>query len=302
MGLATEIWTARSYVAGLSAHQSYLVSGVADENEAKAICPVAANSTFRIDNRLRASEPRVTSPDNPLTYVVEFDYAPPSSGSSSGNNAPSDLLRPPIYHPQISLSTEDVDADIEGNAIVNSAGSSFSSPQKKRFPSLRYVYRRFESSFDGARAIAFTGVVNSDSFNMPGFGSVTAGQAFCESIVVAAAFNRTSSSIEIQYSFELRADGFKTRILDEGGLAYYVASNNIKLGKIFTTNGETVSKALLNGLGAPINATLSVGAVGTAGSNISAPIGATVTGSNLAKFLQFKLYREMPFSGLTLTE
>lgn len=305
MPLVTEIWSERAYTPATSATQAFLVSDVPDALTAIGLCPVAENSTFLLDTRIRAGKPETSTPNSPRLYVVRFNFAPPSSGSTGGGTT-SDLNKPPQYHPQITLSTEDVDLDIDKNPIVTSALNSFSRPQKKRFPSCRYIYRRFESSFDGARAIAYTGTVNIDQFNMPGFGFVAPGQAFCEGITVAQAFDRTAQSILVQYAFELRADGFKTRILDEDsrGWSYPggTAGTDAVPGPFKTLASDTINKPIrLNGFGGPYDANVYKVEGAVAGNLASKPAGAETENGNKAVYLKYKLYKEMPFSGLTLT-
>jgi hypothetical protein len=299
MPLATENWSARKFVPGVSASQTFLVSGVADALTAAGICPIAENATFTLDIRLRAGRPDISSPNSPDTFVVTFPFAP-SAGSGSGSSG--NLNSNPTYHPQIALSTEDVDTDIEGNAIQSSARHPFSRPQKKRFPSVRYVYRRWESSFDGPRAIAFTGTVNSDQFDMPGFGFVQPGQAFCESISVAQAFDRTAQAILVQYAFELRADGFKTRILDSDTQGYSYSGATAKAGPFTSLSGEQITAPIrLDGYGAPYDDNYyKVEGLTAAGLSASPP-GAELEQAPLATFLRYSLYKSLPFTGLTLT-
>jgi hypothetical protein len=299
MPLVTEIWSARSYVPATSATAAYLVSDVGDELTAAGLCPVTTNATFRLDVRLRAGKPKISCPDSPRLFKVEFDFAPASGGS--GGATISDLAKPPTFHPQISLSTESVDADVKNNPIVNSARVSFSGRQNKRFPSIRYVYKRYETFFDGAQAIAYTGKINSDNFEMPGFGSVGPGLAFCESISVASAFDRTAQAILVQYTFELREDGFRTRIMDEGPSGWGYPTEAATPGSFTTLDGTPVNKSIrLNGFGGPYDAgKYKVGSV-VAGNLATSPPGAEVEPGNGAVFLKYQLYNERPFSALLL--
>jgi hypothetical protein len=306
MAIVTEKWSERSYVPGQSAKQAFLVSGAGDMLAAAGSCPVAENATFSLDNRLRAGPPEIVSPDSPDTFICTFNFASPQSGGGSGGSSggTGSLTLPPTYHPQISLSTEDIDRDAEGNAILASARESFAKPVKKRFPSIRYIYRRFESTFDGPRAIAYTGSVNIDRFFMPGFGFVDAGQAFCEGITVVQAYNRDAQAIEVQYAFELRSDGFKARVLDEGTKGwYYDSTTGAALNGQFTDFGGTLisSPIRLDGYGGPYDDNVYKVNAQDPSSLPSPPQGAEVELTDSAAFLKYKLYRELPFSGLTLT-
>jgi hypothetical protein len=301
MPLATENWSERKWQPKKSASQVFIVTDVPNMDVAKSIGPVPqANSQFVLDSTLRAQQPVVTSPDSPLVFNVAIEFLPPGGGGSSGSNQPTNT--PVLRHPQVALSTESVDADINGNPIVNSARDAFQQPQSKRFPSVRYVYKRWESNFDGPRAVAYTGTVNNDLFNMPGFGSVQVGQAFCESITVASAFDQTATSVLVVYTFELRGDGFKTRILDQGPNAYYSQNNASAKGRIYTQGGDIVPLARLNGLGNVFDATLRVGSPSSLGQGIgSTPPGAELEITPNGRFLKYTLYASMPFNGLTLT-
>lgn len=300
---ATELWSARTWTPNKSASQTFIVTAAANMAEAIAapLVPVPG-STFLLDNRLIAQQPDVSSPDSPTTFVVVVNFVKPQSSGGGNSGDPNNLNNPPTYHPQITLSTEDVDADRDGNPIIASSREAFSKPQKKRFPSVRYVYRRWESSFDGRRAIAYTGSVNADVFNMPGFGAVEAGQAFCESITVVSPFDRTASAVNVQYVFELREDGFRTRIRDEGTRSAYVSGNETKIGVLTDATGSPVSSPVrLDGLGVPFDTGSYLVAGKTPTGFDSPPTGAEYELTSEAAFLRYKLYRELPFAGLTLT-
>lgn len=302
MALATENWSARTYTPGVSATQTFIVSGATTMLEAAGAPLVPpAGATFSLDNRLRAGPPQISTPDSPTTFVIVVSFDTPQ-GTSGGNNEPSNLASPPVYHPQITLSTEEVDSDVQGNPIIASSRESFSRNQKVRFPSIRYVYKRWESSFDGPRAITFTRSINSDNFFMPGFGTVAAGQAFCEGITVAAAFDRTAKAIQVQYAFELREDGFKTRIMDEGIRAWYTDGSTQKQGQLQDAKNNIITTPVrLDGYGSPFDDNVyTIGGVTPSGLP-TPPTGAEVIITRDAAFLQYSLYKARPFTGLTLT-
>lgn len=304
MSYATELWSARTWKPGESASQTFIVTGAATMAEAAGapIVPAPA-STFILDNRLRAQQPEISTPNSPTTYHVVVNFAAPQSSGSGGNSGSSDNLSlPPQYHPQITLSSEDTDTDVDGNPITASSREGFSRAQKVRFPAIRYIYRRWESSFDGQRALRYTRSVNADTFNMPGFGFVAEGQAFCEGITVVSPYDRNASAVQVQYAFELREDGFRTRILDEGVRAWYTDGSTQKQGQLTDAKGNLITSPIrLDGYGAPFDDNVyTVGGATPTGIS-SPPTGAEVELTQRAAFLRYKLYKAREFAGLTLT-
>jgi hypothetical protein len=109
----------------------------------------------------------------------------------------------------------------------------------------------------------------------------------------------------VQYAFELRRDGFKTRIMDEDiqGYSRSTTSGAITAAGPFTSlDGTQLASAIrLDGYGAPYDDGLYKVGGNIAGSLSATPPGAELEQGTGATFLKYQLYPTLPFTGLTLT-
>jgi len=308
--LATENWDKREFQRGARARRQFLVTGATDEADAIATTPIPQKGDeFVLDDRLIAAEPVASSPNQAETYTVDVEFTlPTSSGGGGGGNI--DL--PPEYFPQISEDSEPTDVAYDDNdnqvPIVNSARDATKTLPTKPGDKVSYVYKRWESTFDGPRALAYRGKINSDEFNLPGFGTVEIGKARCVSINVGNSFNRDSTEVQVVYNFELREEGFKARILDQGTRAIVTTSAGQVAGQLFdkASGSKITYDVLLNGGGNPIDVDSYV--VKDSQGNeldqvgLDPPAGAEVETTDHATFLKYRLSKLIAFAGLTLTD
>jgi hypothetical protein len=300
MGLITENWDAFTFQRGYSARRQFMATGFADAEAARSACPVAVGDELWLDDTLSASEPSISTPKGPQNFVLDVNYGP--IGATTVDT--SKLNLPPTYQPDLTLVTEPVDRDIHGNPIVNSAMDPFQQNPSKQLVDVHYTYKRWEKSFNGPFALNFMGKVNADQFNMPGFGTVDPGQALCLRIAPASEYDRNTKAVQNVYSFHIREDGFKTRILDKGRRGFYQGGTDT----IYTKNssgkaGDPVSDDVLLDFGVPFNQDNYV-----IGKEANAPFRSDELPSEveqdreeLAIFLRYEIYKKVAFAAMNLT-
>lgn len=206
-----------------------------------------------------------------------------------------------------------VDRDAEGNPILNSAHDPFSNPPSDDKPSRIVRCRRYERQYNIIQAIEYEDTENSDSWVVPGTGGrhVKPGQAHCLYIRPTQEYATDTEFIEIEYAFEIRADGFKLRVKDHGFMAFTTpASGSGKVkGNIVTKGDKGVyvavsQEVLLNGAGGVLKEDeygvmrddTSIGEpVG-----VKPPKGAEVEKTEDAVFLKYQMNKKKPFAALNL--
>jgi hypothetical protein len=299
MGRITENWDAFTYQKGKSARRQFLATGFADGESARSACPIQRGDELWLDGNLIAEEPAVSTPKGPQNFVLDVNYS-----ANSGETADVSLLKtPPVYLPDLTLSTEPIDRDIYGNPITNSALDPFQQNVSKQFVDIHYTYKRYELKYNGPFALNFMGKVNDDEFNMPGFGTVSEGQALCLRIAPSAEYDRNAKAVQIIYSFHIREDGFKTRILDKGRRGFFQDGTDTIYAKNSDGKaGDPVANDVLLLDGVPFNQDEYV-----IGKDAQAPFKSNElpdkveqTVEDGAVFLHYEIYEKVSFQSLNL--
>lgn len=250
--LITEIWAAFQYKRGVSARRQFLATGFSDAESVRSASPVQKGNTLSLDGRLKADEPDISTPQGPQTYLITVDYA----GASGTDNNGSDLIdTPPAYWPDFQETVEPIDRDIYGNAITNSVLDPFAQNVTRPFLDIYYNYERYESEFDGPRAIAFNYTVNNAAMTLPGFGIMPKGTGLLK-IRQRDKGDAAAEAVAVSYVWRIRREGWKTRILDKGRQSFYSGGGK---GALYSYNltdkviGDPVTDdVLLNGFGIPM--------------------------------------------------
>jgi len=254
-------------------------------------------------NSRRKANSLVTSRPGLNLYRLTVGYAIPVNGGSFPDTEDNPLTQPTRWSFQRSKTVEQVDRDKDGNAIANSNKESFANGAQRTYTQRILEARRYESVYDAATAEVFEDSVNNATFNGPGV-NFGAGTVKCNIISPVGEFTTSSPYLEILYQFEIRPDGWKTRILDEGTKGRTSDATYVFL---YTETGDKITTPVrLNGGGNPIDsASYKLGnAAGTVAgaSDPAAPAGATIeaTPDGLAVFLRYGLYPERNLNALGL--
>ena len=173
------------------------------------------------------------------------------------------LLQPPEVSWTFAGSNEQIDTDVDGYPITNSAGESFDPPITKDHSDLVLRYTRNEQTFDKSVAADYKDAVNSDVFL--GFG---AGHVLCTMFEASQMRAAALTYYRVRYEFRVRYDEVKTRdtngdiqtqvfgwakrIRDEG-FREWIGTNpdgSPKYRAITDENGQKISQPhLLDGIG-----------------------------------------------------
>lgn len=140
----------------------------------------------------------------PVHFRVILDY---DCTLDINTQAPiSPLLQPPEVSWSFAGSNVQIDTDVDGYPITNSAGESFDPPITKDHSDLVLRYSRNEPTFDKIVAADYKDAVNSDTFM--GFGKSHVKCTIFEASQMRAA---TLMYYRVRYEFRIRYDEVKTR-------------------------------------------------------------------------------------------
>lgn len=183
--------------------------------------------------------------------------------------------RPPEIEFLSAVSTEPVDRDKDDNPITNSAGELFDPPITKDCRDLVIRARRYQSSFDKPQASAFEGSVNSQTIWGYAPGKVKCNVYTGREVRFAGLW-----MYEVTFEFQVREDGWKRRILDQGFRE--------KTGVDETTD-EPLYAAIKDTSGVPLSSPTMLDGAGVILADTAPPV-----------FLEFDLITENDFTILGL--
>lgn len=304
--IVTEEWSEESYQRGKSATRVFKVSGVSDTDEAATALGVPQeNDTHPRDNRLLAQVPEARGGQS--IYVVTVRYERRDTKGPTDTENPLD--EPLKFRWVIGTESVQVDRDKDGNPILNAAGDPFDTPATADKPTLTLIVSQNESTFNLARAMATVGRVCSDTFTIPGVGTVLPGQCRCISISPAEqyfdGYELADGYVRVEYVFEFREDdagnpgwSFDHRILNQGYRGWWNDGAANQRGDFYTA-GDTPDRVsvpvLLASDGTPVASQFKINKELEAPvANPAAPTGATVTGS----YIYYRRYERVAFAGL----
>lgn len=267
---ATERWSPESSRKGAdfrwTATRGFDVTGFANEAECYDAPLVRShlpnNGRLPVINDPHPLYPRMLcdgvgiTESTPTLKRMEASYSIPVSGSI--HQEEDDKLSSPMrIRWERTQITEDVDRDIVGNRLMNSAREAFKSPFARRMTQIVLVLSRFEPFYDALKAQEFENTVNNGPVTLGGY--IWPDQTvLCSIIAPSQEYKVGDSVILIEYRFEMRKDRWDSRHLDAGFNVHVGDGENAAL---YLANGERVSgePALLNGKGIAINTTLKAG-------------------------------------------
>jgi hypothetical protein len=252
-------------------------------------------------------------PINPFMYVVSIgiQQRSPVYWEATANYSlfqTVDMTKPLSAAPEISWedadSTEPTDIDGFGNALLNSAGDPFP-PQADQFGGDILCITRNEPMYLPQKNLTYRKKVNSDTWSPLGMFSLDPGQARCRSIRPTAKYVIGQPFVVVAYRFELRADGFATKILDEGSQGWYDDSGTPTSGPFYQA-GNPVVRAInvrLDGTGKPVDPSFKVTA--TLKTPIANPTALpsdvkVTTAIPNGAFLAYTLPKSIAFAGIGL--
>jgi hypothetical protein len=253
--------------------------------------------------------------EGPNFWMGTATYGSLDTGGGGGEVSDDPLAEPIALLWRIGNTTVPIDRDVEKNPIVNSAGDPFTTPPNIQFQTLFVEARRNERTFNPQIAVNFANAVNQDRFVIDGRTYASKGQAKVVSIAPDSEYQpRKAKFVSVVYIFELRADGFKLRLMDQGTRAWAYKSGEVDEAPyhILDKNDSPVTTDVpLNGRGIPKAGTyryLATEGVDHIARKIeltpkarpAGPSGAEIESNDNATFLKYQVYKEMSFAGLRL--
>jgi len=207
------------------------------------------NSVSPLDSRYYVRSISFPRFDGPRYATIGVTYG---LGKGSGKEEEEDPFSVPLrYSVRNGVSSESTDADVNGKALLNTAGDPFAGTVQTNISALFIDVVRNEAAFNLPQAIAFTNKTNADQFSLAGY-PINPGEAYCVGIQPSGQYSLNDTFIEVVYSFELRerltlANGnrvtaFIHRLLDQGKRGWANApsggeGDSVRLMDIAVDNG-----------------------------------------------------------------
>ena len=133
------------------------------------------------------------------------------------------------------VSNEQIDRDINGNPLTNSAKELFDPPLSRDKRDLILKIQRNEASYNPLLASSYFDAINSDIF-LEVFGPE---QVKCNDWVGKRARSASLFYWVVNYEFQMRADTWKQRVLDAGYREWNLTASPAKYIPITITDDET---------------------------------------------------------------
>jgi len=132
-------------------------------------------------------------------------------GSSGGDPAADPLDQPPQISWRSNASNEAIDEDVEGNAIINSAGEPFESPVTEEFHDSVLVIRENIAAYDESVHRLYRGALNANEYR-----GAPPGVAKIASIQGERVFSGELTYWQRTTEVHFRETGWDHRLLDQG--------------------------------------------------------------------------------------
>jgi hypothetical protein len=204
------------------------------------------NSVSPLDSRYYVRSISLPRLEGPRYATLAITYG---IGRGSGPEEEEDPLAVPLrYRVRNGVSSEATDADVNGNALLNSAGDPFGSTVQTNASAIFIDVIRNETDYNLPQSIAFTNKTNEDTFSLAGY-PINPGEAYCTGIQPEGDYSLGDDFKTIVYSFELRerltlgngdrVTSFIHRLLDQGKRGWgYGLGNGAALEDIYSKNGD----------------------------------------------------------------
>ena len=224
MGIATERWSVNN---GLSVQANRVVGRrewdvIAADDERDAISSATVARIGEAHPRYPNMSARTISTTRklgPQIYIVSAQYDT-DTGGGGGRDQPDDPRNFAVrFQWSTNLIEEQVEEDIKGNPITNSAGIAFEEAVMETVVQLQLRISRWEPGYSPIWAMQFMNTINEVEFNIAtGLHStrIPAGTAKLLRMQPTSAYAADAKLIEIEYMFEFRKDGWRKRVMDVG--------------------------------------------------------------------------------------
>lgn len=309
------------------ATQVYTVVGATSASDAISTVGITVNTPFSGRPLLKAEEPVARTPSGPLYYEVWVRYSVPSGGGDHGTPATDPLLEPATVEWRPVITSEPVDRDIEGNAIIMPSGEPLNPPPTRDWTTWEINIYRNEQFFDFVKYEKFQNVINANAVTarQPNDQIVTfpAGTLMCRTIAPSEPYKVTATYVRMGFHLVYRrylpwltsaqksaaTSPFHIWTLSQQTLGYYGTSST-QIGLIVTPGGDQPPKPVMTGSTAtPLDSTLKIKAgegdyrtpvTRAAPTGVTAITGPAGANSMTPRYLVWKNYDAIDFAELNL--
>lgn len=192
---------------------------------------------------LQSIEPRLTDP--PYLWTIDLKYSSDVGDPAKFDDSP--LNRPTDITFGFQKYQRPITQDVNGLPVVNSAGEAFDPAIEIDDSRPTMTFARNEGGFDPQLPLIYQDAVNSDAF----FGFLP-GQVKISNIQSVFANEGSVTFWRVTYEFEVRREGWRLRVLDQG-TRYLDLTTNERRELTDGKTGLAVSKpVLLDGDGLPL--------------------------------------------------
>lgn len=308
MATANEQWSKASMTKGAgrqwTARRYWIVSNADDVEDAMDASGIPSlGDSHPLSASLKCVDVSSEGNDGPTVFDVIARYAIPDDGANpdGGGTATDPLDEPVRVLPRTMLESVEVDRDIDGNPLLNSALDAIVGAYDEH-KSITLDVFRYEPYFDLALAFDLLDSVNSTAFSIPGVVvGIPAESARLIDMTPTSEYQPNPQYVEVRYSFHIDLTGHDFKFIDKGRRAWARtpgdAVGEARPFPIYTRDGELASDdVLLNGEGEPVSNRYITGhpELGLASTSVtgpsSLPAGATIADATggYAKVLTYK--------------
>lgn len=235
-----EIWSKQSDN-GDSAVRAFSVINASSATQARQAGGIPTPGQAHPENpNLYAGKPACTRPGFNY-YVVTVGYSRDKATEETGGNP---LSEPARYRWTVRNESIEIDTDINGNPILNSAFDPFGQPATGEQEYIHLTVTKNVPTFDVKQAIEFVNSTNDAPVIIPGAGEVNTNNLYCTSIAPTGDYSLEVDYVNVAYDFDVAdADLGIVRILDQGFNAVQ------KAGEAPKKVPDLTEPVLLDGLG-----------------------------------------------------
>jgi len=239
------------------ATESWTVTGTADK--ATAIEVACSHNLPHPNNpNMRAGSRDATNFKGPLSWIVTafFTFGDHGACAVSPLDEPAEILA------ESGIEMVPSDTDIDGNAIVNSAGDPIDPPQARAVHTLALSVKLWVPSYNIQEAMRITDAINSDPFELKGAGIVEPGQCHCRHYKPIQSYTQFAPYVRVEFLFEFAdaTDPWQNLIFDMGRNGWAIGPDGDPIkGQICFHDGTPISEDVrLDGTGKPIDPKLRI--------------------------------------------
>lgn len=290
-------WSDRRFTPGVDAVMSWDVKANSEQEAIDLVTQYTGVQQYvahGLDSSLVADAPAVTA-TGPVFWRVTYTFKPP--GQSNGNAT--DYR--PKFRWTLQTQAQAVDEDAYGNVLLNAAGDVFDGVTRD-FNDRGFVVRRREAQYDLAKASEYENTINDAEIWVLGQFVFTKHELRLVSYIPTGEYDFQPNFIMCEYTFLVRRDKWKHRLLNKGNRGWYGTGPDIGNFTDAKSGDTTITDVMLDDVGKPINDRYRVTGQAPVANPAGKPAGATFDKKpgRQEYFAEYEMFPEKNFMGLEL--